>query len=183
MGNNPEPNEVKFKELLIYIALCSEGDDSFGAVKLNKLLFLSDFLAYLRLGKAMTWVVYQALPQGPAPRRLVPIREELEEEGAIAVRQEDYYGHDQNRILALRRANLKLFSSEEVDIVRQVIELCRGKNANEISEFSHRFLGWRLADQGEEIPYSSALIGSREPSRREREHGLNLADEAAGLLS
>lgn len=183
MGENREPNEDKFKELLIYIALCSEGDDSFGAVKLNKLLFLSDFLAYLRLGKAITWVEYQALPQGPAPRRLVPIREELEEEGAVAVRQEDYYGYDQNRILALRRANLKLFSSEEVDIIRQVIELCRGKNASEISEFSHRFLGWRLAGQGETIPYSSALIGSREPSRLEVEHGLSLAEEAARVLT
>ena len=182
MGQDRAPNEEKFKELLIYIALCSEGDDSFGAVKLNKLLFLSDYLAYLRLGKAMTWLEYQALPNGPAPTRLVPIREELRQEGAIAERLESYFGYEQNRILALRRPNLKLFSPEEVDIVRQTVDHWWGRNASEISDFSHRFLGWRLANQGETIPYGTALIGSRKPSRREMEHGLSLADEAASLL-
>lgn len=182
MGQNRQPNEEKFKELLIYIALCSEGDDSFGAVKLNKLLFHSDFLAYLRLGKAMTWFEYQALPNGPAPTKLVPIREELRQEGAIAERQESYFGYDQYRILALRRPNLKLFLPEEVDIVRQVIDHWWGRNASEISDFSHRLLGWRLASQGETIPYGSALIGSRKPSKREMEHGLGLADHAASLL-
>ena len=117
MGENREPNEEKLKELLVYVALCSEGDESFGAVKLNKLLFLSDFLAYLRLGNAITWAEYQALPNGPAPTRLVPIREELQSEGSIAERPENYFGYEKKRTLALRRPDLKLFSSEEIDIV------------------------------------------------------------------
>lgn len=183
MREDREPNEAKFKELLIYVALCSEGDDSFGAVKLNKLLFLSDFLAYLRLGSAITWVEYQALPNGPAPTRLVPIREELQSQGAIAERAEHYYGFEKNRTLALRRPDLKLFSSEEIDIVRQVIDTWWGKNAREISDFSHNFIGWQLANDGETIPYSSALISTREPSQQEVAYGLSLADEAKRVLA
>ncbi len=183
MGKNSVPNEGKFKELLIYIALCSEGDDSFGAVKLNKLLFLSDFLAYLRLGNAITWAEYQALPNGPAPTRLVPIRDELQSEGAIAERSEHYYGYEQNRTLALRRPDLKLFSSEEIDIVRQVIDNWWGRSAKEISDFSHNFIGWQLADEGETIPYSIALISSREPSKQEIAYGLSLVDEVDKVLA
>jgi len=183
MDTHREPNEEKFRELLIYIALCSEGDDAFGAVKLNKLLFLSDFLAYLRLGKAITWAEYQALPNGPAPVRLVPIREELQSEGAIAERPEHYYGYEKNRTLALRRPDLRLFSSEEIDIVRQVIDNWWGRSAKEISDFSHNFIGWQLADDGETIPYSIALISSREPSKQEVAYGLSLADEVERVLA
>ena len=53
---------TKLRELILYLARESEGDDYFGVVKLNKLLFYIDFEAYRRFGKSVTEQEYQALP-------------------------------------------------------------------------------------------------------------------------
>src|SRR6266849_8660441 len=96
------PDNEKFRELILFMAEKSEGDRPFGAIKLNKLLFYADFLAFLTLGKAITWQPYQKLENGPAPRRLLPVASEMEEEEVIAYTERDYYGKRQRRMLALR---------------------------------------------------------------------------------
>jgi hypothetical protein len=57
----------------LLIATRSEGDEPFGAVKLNKLLFYADFFAYVKFGECITGQEYQKLAQGPAPRRMLPV--------------------------------------------------------------------------------------------------------------
>jgi hypothetical protein len=79
-----KPDDSKFRELILLIARESEGDPRFGSIKLNKLLFYADFVAYQHLGKPITGQEYFALPQGPAPRYMVPIREKMEADGDIA---------------------------------------------------------------------------------------------------
>jgi len=50
----------KFRELILYIARKSEDDPKFGAVKLNKILFFSDFAAFRAFGKIVSQrVVYE----------------------------------------------------------------------------------------------------------------------------
>jgi hypothetical protein len=44
----------KLQELILYVAKMSEGDPAFGAIKLNKLLFYSDFRAFLDARKSIT---------------------------------------------------------------------------------------------------------------------------------
>src|SRR5258705_13086147 len=78
-------DDSKMKELILYVAKASQDDFSFGAVKLNKLLFYADFLSYLRRGKSITDQEYFALREGPAPRRFLPIREEMKNSGEIAI--------------------------------------------------------------------------------------------------
>ena len=51
-------NEGKFKELVLYIASRCERDPTFGAVKLNKELFFSDFWAYAEFGEPITGAEY-----------------------------------------------------------------------------------------------------------------------------
>jgi hypothetical protein len=47
-------NDDKLKELVVYLSSLSEGDEYWGAVKLNKLLFYIDFVASRRFGKSVT---------------------------------------------------------------------------------------------------------------------------------
>ncbi len=54
-----EPDDIKLRELVLYLATLSEGDATFGKVKLNKLLFYADFNAYLKFGKPITGHEYQ----------------------------------------------------------------------------------------------------------------------------
>ncbi len=76
-----EPNEKRFGELLLYISKKCASDPKFGATKLNKILFYSDFLAYAQLGNSITGCEYQKLPHGPVPKRILAVRAALERQG------------------------------------------------------------------------------------------------------
>lgn len=58
----PQPtfDPAKFKALMLYAAEKSRGDPRFGAIKLNKILFFSDFLSYGLTGRAVTAAVHAA---------------------------------------------------------------------------------------------------------------------------
>jgi uncharacterized phage-associated protein len=178
-----KPNEEKFRELLVFIAHRSEKDPRFGAIKLNKLLFYSDFLAYLKLGHPITGQPYFALENGPAPRYLVRVREQMVRNKDIAIARKTTFGGVPERVLALREPDPNKFEPAEIDIITQVLDTCRGQSGTELSELTHRFAGWKLAGHKEDIPYEVALVGNRLPTDSERQHGLKLETLAAQCLT
>jgi Protein of unknown function (DUF4065) len=177
------PNDKKFRELLLFIADRSEKDPRFGAIKLNKLLFYCDFFAYLRLGAPITGQEYFKLEQGPAPRYGTRIREEMEAANEIAVQKKETAAGIQHRTVALRPPDYKMFSSEEIALVTQVLQDCRASSGSELSEKSHRFAGWLLAKEKETIPYSVALVGNRLPTHDEIQRGVVLQATAEACLA
>jgi hypothetical protein len=176
------PDDDKLRELILYISWMCEGDPTFGATKLNKILLFADFRAYAQLGRAITWQEYQCLAQGPAPRQLKPVRESLERAGELAIRIQDFYGHDQHRTIALRRPDLSRFSAEEVAIVALIIQEWWGKTVTEMSRTSHALVGWQLAALGETIPYQTALFQDHEPTTEEVRMAASLDDLATNAL-
>ena len=94
-------DEQKLAELILYISQKCATDPKFGAIKLNKILYLADFLAFGNWGEPITGVEYQHLRMGPAPRRLVPVREELQRGGKLVVQPLPLKsGHRQMRVSA-----------------------------------------------------------------------------------
>jgi hypothetical protein len=176
------PNNEKFKELILYVANESSGDNRFGATKLNKLLFFADFIAYLRFGTAITNQRYQKLKNGPAPRALVPITEKMEAQGEIAYRIENYFGKPKKRLVPLRDPDLSSFSDDEIELVNQIIAEFWGKNAAAMSNDSHEFIGWKLAEIGEDIPYEVVLVRAMPASKKMEEYGAGLDSLAKELL-
>ncbi len=175
------PNDDKFRELILHICRRSEGDSKFGATKLNKLLFYSDFLAHRQFGVSITRHVYQRLENGPAPRALVPILRELEAAGHVARSEHDYFGKRQIKAVALRDPDLSLFSGQEIGLVDSIISEFWGKTAKQVSDLSHKFIGWALAEDGETIPYSAALIGFKKPTNKDMEIGREMAEELKAM--
>lgn len=159
----------KLRELVLYVCTASEGDEAFGSVKLNKLLFYSDFLTYLRYGAPITGQEYQKLKNGPAPRLMLPLLNDMKASEQLAIAERSYFGHPQKRPVALREADLSQFSAQEIATVNQVLRTFQRQNGTEISELSHNFPGWQLADEGETIPYSSVLLHRRELTAQERQ--------------
>jgi len=158
----PSANEAKLRELILYVSSMCELDESFGSIKLNKILFNADFGAYALWGKPITGVDYFALENGPAPRPMKKILRLMQENEEIAIREKDYYGFDQHRVFPLRSADIKkLFSVDEINLVFRVIQKCWGRSGKSMSEESHEFLGWSAAALEETIPYSVALVGTR----------------------
>src|SRR5665811_1099589 len=82
-------DERKFTELLLYVADRLRADRAGGATKLNKVLFFADFAHVRRTGAPITGAADQKLPQGPAPRRLKPVRDSLVSTGQATVAREE----------------------------------------------------------------------------------------------
>ncbi len=176
-------NESKLKEMILYFSNLSEVDESFGSIKLNKLLFYADFTAYLRWGKSISGVRYFALEHGPAPQPMKRILKALESQKALILKDTDYYGSTQKKPIALSQPKLKCFNVEEVNLMHNLLNEHWGKNAKSISYESHGFLGWSALWLGEEIPYSVALVGTREPTLHEIAEGKKLESLALESLS
>lgn len=72
-----------------------------GATKLNTVLYFAEFAQMRKYGRPITGVPYQKLPNGPAPRRLRPIRRQLVASGQAELLPDDYFGH---RLMAAQAA-------------------------------------------------------------------------------
>ncbi len=179
----PQYDEDKLRELVLHIASQSEDDVHFGAVKLNKLLFYADFIAYRKFGRPITGAEYQKLDHGPCARPLKPLLQRMEAEKAVAEQVTDRWGYPQKRTIALREPILGKFSPEEIALVDSIIKTCRVRNARSMSDLSHNFVGWQLAKIGESIPYSVALVSRRKPTESERAYGRTLEAEARACLT
>lgn len=66
-------------------------------------------------------------------------------------------------MVALREPDLSVFSAEEVDLIHRVVRELWELNATEVSDLSHRFVGWQVASMGEEIAYGSVFVGDARP--------------------
>jgi hypothetical protein len=155
----------KFRELIVYIAAKTADDPSWGDIKLNKVLYWTDFFGYSHLGHAVTGARYFKLQHGPAPRALKPVRQELVDEGAVRVLEEPYRGKARTVTIAERDPDLAIFKSEELELVDNLIEQLRGRSGTSVSQLSHKqSVGWNLVELKEDIPYYTALVSNEPPS-------------------
>jgi Protein of unknown function (DUF4065) len=158
---NVSGNEEKLAELILYISARCANDPTFGATKLNKILCFSDFIFYAYNDQGITGVEYQKLPAGPAPRRLIPVREKLISEGALVLQEIPLRsGRTQKRTVNLRQPNLKLFSGDEIAMVDNIIDSLREVDAASTSNLSHEMVGWMVVKDGETIPYSTVYFAN-----------------------
>ncbi len=151
-------NQEKFRNLILYVAGRSKDDVFFGAVKLNKILFYSDFYAYRKLGKPITGAKYQKLGEGPAPKQMVPVRRTMADSDQIDIEHRPYFSGVQQRIVPKTKPKMHLFSKDELAIVDEVIKFFWSKTAREVSDYSHREPGWKAAQPREVIPYETAWL-------------------------
>ena len=172
----------KFREFVLYVAEKAADDPYFGAVKLNKILFFSDFLAYAVLGRPVSGAVYEKQNHGPVPREMLSIRQQLIENHEAALQERQHLGLRQERLIPLREPDLYDFTAEEVRLIDQVVKSLWGKTASETSEFSHQaVLAWQIAQMGERIPYEAAFLSTRPLTAREIAYGQKLAVEQGFL--
>ena len=151
------------KELILHVAAACANDPLCGAVKFDKILFYSDFLAFLKLGRSITEQPYFAIKNGPAPQQFVPIREEMIKAGDIEIQETPIPGLDNPfvRIVAKRRPDYSLLSPEEIEVVAEVIVKTKKMTGTHLSGKSHLFKGWEIAwKKGPKthIPFASVLF-------------------------
>jgi uncharacterized phage-associated protein len=170
-------NDYKMAELMLYVAARSESDPAMGAVKLNKVLYHSDFRAFLELGHPITGHRYVKLPHGPTPTSLLSVRNELVATGQAEVRKTDVGAtKPQERLVALRRAATKAFTKQELAIVNAVLNELADMHGMALSRDSHKEPGWQMAAINEPIPYETAFI-ARSADRTDIARARELAEQ------
>ena len=142
----PSRDRKRFQELILYVARATESDPKCGSTKLNKLLFYADFRAYRALGKSISGQTYRKREYGPVPARILPVVEKMCQRGACAWAERDYYGLPLKKLIPLREPDVSVFTSQELNVVRTVIDELWELNATEVSDLSHRFPGWQAAE-------------------------------------
>lgn len=165
----------KFRELMLYVAEKSESDPRFGAVKLNKILYYSDFAAYRQLDQSITDAEYQHLEEGPAPKFLLPARDALISDDAARIEERSYFNRSQQRLVAIDTPDYNLFTAQELQIVDQVIDALWENDGAGVSDLSHREFGWATTGLNETIPYYTAWIGSDALTPEQLREGLEVA--------
>lgn len=180
------PEEAKLAELILYVSDRCSTDEDCGATKLNKILHACDFLAYALYGQSITGVEYVHLPQGPAPRRLLPVQGQLIASNRLAIQERSRFAYTQRRPVPLDEANLDVFDGYQVALIDEVIRLVDNKNAKEVSEQSHVnriSLGWQLTRDKETIPYQSVFVSAAPATEDDFARARELAVEHGWLLA
>lgn len=169
-------DQEKFRTLVHYICWECKDPAVLGATKLNKILWLSDFLWYRETGEPITGATYVKRQFGPVPRAMLPALRRLKEEGSIAEEETSYHGYPKKEYRALREPRTGGFSSEQVDLIGEVIAyVCEGHTAKSISDLSHDHV-WEAAKDGEEIPYATVFSGRGQLNDKDREWALQELD-------
>jgi hypothetical protein len=174
--------DAKMKELILYICKKSEKDKKFGSTKLNKELFYADFTAYRKYGKAITGVRYQKITNGPAPRCIPPLTQEMKAGGELDIVKRDYAGYTQHVPMALR-APKNIFSEQEKEVIDATIEALKTFNGSDCSNCSHGLFWWDLFTNGEDLDYSLALVGLPDNvTEEEQRYAFSLEERAKAWI-
>ena len=166
MNAGREYEQERLAELIMFVANRVLGDPMFGAVKVNKALFYSDFEAYRRTGSSITGAVYQHLDQGPCAHQFLPALRSLGDD-LKEVQRETPTG-TRREFLPLRDSRVELFSGPEIAIVDEIVEWLRPLTAGQTSALSHETIAWRLTEDRDEVPYGAAVLSSDTPSEDDR---------------
>jgi len=146
-------NTKKLIELILYISQSCESSRLFGLTKLNKMLFAIDFDTLDELGSPITGARYKKEDHGPVAYPLMPILKKLQESGDLEVREEKVSGKWQFRPVALRSADMSLFTDAEIEQINKWVNRMKGLTAVSLSRWSHKLSLWEMADDEDFIPY------------------------------
>jgi Protein of unknown function (DUF4065) len=161
-------NRGKFKELVIYLCAASEqaGDEGFGMVKLNKLLFRADFEAYRLLGRPMTGETYEKQEYGPVARDLPIVLDELAAAGRLRW-QSIPRGPRTRKVPTMAEnpdaaADMSAFPADERQVIENTLRELAAYGGKGASEWSHEeSAGWNVVSEyGEAIDYASTFIST-----------------------
>ena len=156
------PQYVKYKQMVLAFlqASVSERDGRVPKTKLAKLLYLADFSWYYKKLESMSGMQYLRRAYGPVPDPYFRALAELEEDGKITIdRKGDallvHLGE------GTTKQKLDCLGAQEKMLIKKISGKWRGKRTQEIVNFTHEQLPYKLCAPDEVIPYE--LITQEDP--------------------
>lgn len=136
------PDFNKFAQMVLFYF--NKLDHLF-TVKLNKLLFYSDFCHYKRTGFSISGCRYRAIPMGPVPEEYRILNDLLISRGYLEL---SFLVRDEEYIEILRPnpntlSDLSVFTAEELDTLEMTFKLIGYEKTGEIVTRSHQEIAWK----------------------------------------
>ena len=156
------PNIEKYKQMIF--AFLRNGLASDGKVpktKLAKLLYLADFGWYYTHLESMSGMDYRKIPYGPVPDTYFRVVEELYEEGKLDIEKTREGAMLISETPSGKRETVNLLSSSEKKLLRDISRKWKNKRTQEIVDFTHNQLPYKICSDNEIIPYE--LITQEDP--------------------
>lgn len=169
VGKLPETANAKTRELLLYVADRLKDVPNYGATLLNKVLYFIDHANYLLKREPISNLNYVKQDFGPTPMpsQFLPLKKSLIDNDELTEIKSDFFGLVQKKCLPKRKPNTDVFDKDEIILIDRVITVVAAHNASSISEMSHRFLAWKLAENMEELPLYTFLLTSKAPNEND----------------
>lgn len=111
-------------------------------VKMNKLLYYTDFLHFKRFGQSISGYMYQAIQMGPVPYRYDAIYDLLTYENYIDFVFAEVNGTQVDKPVALKSFDKALFNPSELEVLDEIFKRFNKINTGELIELSHNEKGW-----------------------------------------
>jgi len=161
LSNATAPQYEKYKQMILaYLKSPVSTDGRVPKTKLAKLLYLADFAWYYEKFESMSGMQYLRRAYGPVPDPYFRALAELEEEGKITI---DRKGDAMLVSIGAgaNRQKLDLLQKDEVELMKKISTKWKDKRTQEIVDFTHEQLPYKLCAPDEVIPYE--LITQQDP--------------------
>lgn len=128
-------------------------DNPLWQTQLMKYMFALDFYFNKKTGKPLTMLRYASAPHGPVIDKHDDVINYLLNNNYLSTISFD----DKIKLITKISLDEKLFSNEELSCMRYVKETLKGKTANELSDWSHNFDGWKNTKRGGIIDFNKYI--------------------------
>ncbi len=160
-GKNIQDIE-KYKQMIFaFLRNNLARDNKIPKIKLAKLLYLADFGWYYSHLESMSGMDYRKIPYGPVPDVYFRVVEELYEEGKLDIEKTQEGTMLISETLSGERESINLLSQSEKKFLRDISKKWKNKRTQEIVDFSHNQLPYKICSDSEIIPYE--LITQEDP--------------------
>lgn len=146
------PDLEKYVQMILYfLRSAKESHTTIKKTKLAKLLYLADFSWYYLHKKSLSGVTYRKIDFGPVADAYFRIIDELEQDGAINIKQvlrDDYHMYEIEETRASLKTKLTTLSKQEQLHLSKIWKQWQNASTFEIVKFTQ-----------EQAPYTQALPG------------------------
>ena len=147
--------DIKSRNTILYLL---EGNDLF-LLPLLKNLFAVDFLSYQKNSNTITSFKYAKLPCGPVVDQYTKIINIMLKSGEIKEGEGIIInGELKTPYKCSKKVDLRLFTENELAILKEVKQKLANKTAKELSDWSHLFKGWIETPKGKIIDFKKREI-------------------------
>lgn len=152
----------KYKQMIFaFLRAGLANDAKVPKTKLAKLLYLADFAWYYSHLVGMSGMQYRKIPYGPVPDMYFRVVEELYEEGKLDINKTPEGAMLISQTKSGERESTDLLNPSEKQLIHTIAEKWKNNRTQEIVDFAHNQLPYKVCSDGEIIPYE--LITQEDP--------------------